>query len=239
MTAVRGQRAPHGGPAGPAARVLLIGDEPATAHVLAAALHYEGWEVDRSDTAAALRAAMAFRPDVVVLDLAAAAVLQELRAQGQDVAALFLATRDAVEDGTVASIARDADHLITPYRLDALVARLRRLLRRRAEPAWGTVALVVGDLVLDEDGQEVLRGNEVIELTATERELLGCLMRSPGTVLSRAQILAQVWQHDFGGQVDVVDLYVACLRNKIGADRPPMIEKVGAEGYVLVPEAAT
>jgi two-component system OmpR family response regulator len=97
--------------------------------------------------------------------------------------------------------------------------------------------LVVGDLVLDEDSHEVRRGDAIVELTATEFELLRYLMRNPKRVLSKAQILDRVWNYDFGGQSNVVELYISYLRKKIDAGRTPMIHTVRGAGYVLKPAA--
>ena len=95
--------------------------------------------------------------------------------------------------------------------------------------------LVVGDLSMDEDAREVRRGDELIELTATEFELLRFLMRNPRRVLSKAQILDRVWNYDFGGQAHVVELYISYLRKKIDAGREPLIHTVRGVGYVLKP----
>jgi two-component system OmpR family response regulator len=96
---------------------------------------------------------------------------------------------------------------------------------------------VVGDLTLDEDSHEVRRGGTEIQLTATEFELLRYLMRNPRRVLSKAQILDRVWNYDFGGQANVVELYISYLRKKIDANRPPMIHTLRGAGYVLRPAA--
>jgi two-component system OmpR family response regulator len=95
--------------------------------------------------------------------------------------------------------------------------------------------LVVGDLTLDEDSREVHRGGEELRLTATEFELLRFLMRNPRRVLSKAQILDRVWQYDFGGQANVVELYISYLRKKVDAGREPMIHTMRGAGYVLKP----
>ena len=97
--------------------------------------------------------------------------------------------------------------------------------------------LVVGDLMLDEDSHEVRRADDLVELTATEFELLRFLMRNPKRVLSKAQILDRVWNYDFGGQSNVVELYISYLRKKIDAGRAPMIHTVRGAGYVLKPAA--
>jgi two-component system, OmpR family, response regulator len=125
-----------------------------------------------------------------------------------------------------------------PFSLEELVARLRGLLRRAGMTAARQGSeLVVGDLVLDEDSREVRRGNDLVELTATEFELLRYLMRNPRRVLSKAQILDRVWSYDFGGQSNVVELYISYLRKKIDAGRQPMIHTVRGAGYVLKPAA--
>lgn len=123
-----------------------------------------------------------------------------------------------------------------PFSLEELVARLRALLRRSgATEVRNDSTLVVGDLTLDEDSHEVTRGGDVINLTATEFELLRYLMRNPRRVLSKAQILDRVWNYDFGGQANVVELYISYLRKKIDADRPAMIHTMRGAGYVLKP----
>jgi two-component system OmpR family response regulator len=95
--------------------------------------------------------------------------------------------------------------------------------------------LAVGDLELDEDSHDVQRGGDPIQLTNTEFELLRYLMENPSTVLSKAQILDRVWSYDFGGQANVVELYISYLRKKIEADRPPMIHTVRGAGYMIRP----
>ena len=151
---------------------------------------------------------------------------------------LFLTARDAVEDRIAGLTAGGDDYVTKPFSLEELVARLRGLLRRAGMAAARQgPELVVGDLVLDEDSHEVRRGDELVELTATEFELLRYLMRNPRRVLSKAQILDRVWSYDFGGQSNVVELYISYLRKKIDAGRPPMIHTVRGAGYVLKPAA--
>jgi two-component system OmpR family response regulator len=97
--------------------------------------------------------------------------------------------------------------------------------------------LTVGELVMDEDSHEVWRADDPIHLTATEFELLRYLMRNPRRVLSKAQILDRVWQYDFGGQANIVELYISYLRRKIDAGREPMIHTLRGAGYMLKPAA--
>ena len=152
---------------------------------------------------------------------------------------LFLTARDAVEDRVAGITAGGDDYVTKPFSLEEVVARLRGLLRRAAAATAvrGDATLAVGDLTLDEDSHEVTRSGEPVELTATEFELLRFLLRNPRRVLSKAQILDRVWNYDFGGQSNIVELYISYLRKKIDAGRAPMIHTVRGAGYVLKPAA--
>ncbi|WP_165865611.1 response regulator [Vallicoccus soli] len=246
--------APHPGPAaapgpprlrrpdGTPVRVLVVDDEPALTELLSMALRYEGWDVRTAgDGGAATRAARGFRPDAVVLDMMlpdmdGLEVLRRLRADATDVPVLFLTARDAVEDRVAGLTAGGDDYVTKPFSLEEVVARLRGLVRRSGSLAQREGGrLVVGDLVMDEDSREVHRGGDAVHLTATEFELLRFLMRNPRRVLSKAQILDRVWDYDFGGQANVVELYVSYLRKKVDAGRAPMIHTRRGAGYVLKP----
>jgi len=223
-------------------RVLVVDDEPTLAELLAMALRYEGWEVRAAlDGRTAVRTAREFEPDAVVLDvmlpdLDGFEVLRRLRDRAPTVPVLFLTARDAVEDRVAGLTAGGDDYVTKPFSLEEVVARLRALLRRVAAVSTATEAvLTVGDLTLDEDSREVYRAGEAIALTATEFELLRYLMRNPRRVLSKAQILDRVWNYDFGGQANVVELYISYLRKKIDAGREPMIHTMRGAGYVLKP----
>ncbi|MEV7471155.1 response regulator transcription factor [Streptomyces kronopolitis] len=224
-------------------RVLVIDDEPDLTEVLSGALAGEGWTVrSAADGASALAVARAFRPHAVVLDWMlpdtdGLQVLHHLRRELTTVCVLFLTARDAVEDRIAGITAGGDDYVTKPFSLEEVLARLRGLLRRAgmAHEADGD-RLVVGDLVMDEEAREVVRGGELIDLSRTEFELLRFLMRNPRRVLSKAQILDRVWSYDFGGRSHVVELYISYLRKKIDAGRAPMIHTVRGVGYVLKPE---
>jgi two-component system, OmpR family, response regulator len=223
-------------------RVLVVDDEPSLAELLASVLRYEGWTVRTAGTGAdAVRNARDFKPDAVVLDIMlpdfdGVEVMRRVRADIPDVCVLFLTARDAVEDRVAGLTAGGDDYVTKPFSLEEVLARLRGLLRR-ANLARTTSegALAVGDLTMDEDAREVRRAGDVIDLTATEFELLRFLMRNPRRVLSKAQILDRVWNYDFGGQAHVVELYISYLRKKIDAGRDPLIHTVRGVGYVLKP----
>jgi two-component system OmpR family response regulator len=223
-------------------RVLVVDDEVNIAELLGMALRYEGWRTELAHTGAeAVEAAKVSRPDAVVLDmmlpdLDGLEVLRRLRGQLPDVPVLFLTARDAVEDRIAGLTAGGDDYVTKPFSLEEVVARLRGLLRRAGatDRRTGTV-LSVGDLTLDEDSHEVHRDGAEIALTATEFELLRYLMRNPRRVLSKAQILDRVWNYDFGGQANVVELYISYLRKKVDAGREPMIHTLRGAGYVLKP----
>ena len=162
--------------------------------------------------------------------------MRRVRAEQPDVPVIFLTAKDALDDRIGGLTAGGDDYVTKPFSLEELVARLRALLRRSgATTLRNESQLVVGDLILDEDSHEVTRGGEVISLTATEFELLRYLMRNPRRVLSKPQILDRVWNYDFGGQANVVELYISYLRKKIDANRTPMIHTLRGSGYVLKP----
>jgi two-component system OmpR family response regulator len=163
-------------------------------------------------------------------------VLRRMRTSQPDVPVVFLTARDAVEDRVAGLTAGGDDYVTKPFSLEEVVARLRGLMRRSgAQQAASSSVLTVGELTLDEDSHEVIRSGEEIALTATEFELLRFLMRNPRRVLSKAQILDRVWNYDFGGQANVVELYISYLRKKIDSGREPMIHTMRGAGYVLKP----
>ncbi|HQR28442.1 MAG TPA: response regulator transcription factor [Nocardioides sp.] len=229
-------------PDGSALRVLVVDDEMNIAELVGMALRYEGWEVQQAHTGVkAVAAAREFRPDAVVLDMMlpdfdGMEVLRRMRSFDPGVPVVFLTARDAVEDRVAGLTAGGDDYVTKPFSLEELVARLRALMRRAGAMATEQQhVLTVGDLTLDEDSHEVFRDGEEISLTATEFELLRYLMRNPRRVLSKAQILDRVWNYDFGGQANVVELYISYLRKKIDAGREPMIHTMRGAGYVLKP----
>jgi two-component system OmpR family response regulator len=225
-------------------RALVVDDEATLAELLSTALRYEGWQVEHALTGqAAIARARTLEPDVILLDvmlpdLSGLEVLRRIRTTHPNVPVLFLTAKDAVEDRIAGLTAGGDDYVTKPFSLEEVVARLRALLRRAGAVSEREEAvLVVGDLRMDEDAHEVSRDGVDIRLTATEFELLRYFMRNPRRVLSKAQILDRVWQYDFGGQANIVELYVSYLRRKIDKGREPMLHTLRGVGYVLKPAA--
>jgi two-component system OmpR family response regulator len=180
-----------------------------------------------------------FRPDAVVLDMMlpdfdGLEVMRRLREDNPRVAVLFLTARDSVEDRIAGITAGGDDYVTKPFSLEEVLARLRGMLRRAGMSQNDAFTqLAFADLSMDEEAREVRRGGELLDLTATEFELLRFLLRNPRRVLSKAQILDRVWNYDFGGQAHVVELYISYLRKKVDAGREPLIHTVRGVGYVL------
>ncbi|MEK7662647.1 MAG: response regulator transcription factor, partial [Actinomycetota bacterium] len=222
-------------------RVLVVDDEASLTDLLQMALRYEGWEIKTAaDGSSAIATARDFRPDAIVLDIMlpdidGLQVLQRLRADGNDVPVLFLTAKDALDDRIAGLTAGGDDYVTKPFSLEEVVARLRGLIRRSTltVDANESPVLVVGDLELDEDSHEVRRAGRLIELTATEFELLRYLMRNPRRVVSKSQILDRVWDYDFGGKSSVVEIYISYLRKKIDAEGSPMLHTVRGAGYMI------
>jgi two-component system OmpR family response regulator len=223
-------------------RILVVDDERSIVDAVATALRYEGYEVEEAYNGRdALAAVARFEPDLVVLDwmlpdIEGIQVGRRLRDQGFKTAVLFLTAKDATENKVEALRAGGDDYVTKPFSLAEIVARIQAILRRTAGALPGDV-LRFADLVLDERRHEVFRGDTPITLTATEFSLLRYFMLNPRQVLSKGQILQNVWRYDFGGNSNVVETYVSYLRRKLHAAGPPVIKTVRQAGYML--EAGT
>lgn len=223
-----------------APRILVVDDEVMLADLLSQALRHEGWETaTASDGLDALAKATTFRPDVVILDVQMPRMdgletLERLRARDPHLPVLFLTARDAVADRVQGLRAGADDYVTKPFDLDEVAARVQGLLRRAGKSQRERSALLtLADLTLDVDSHDVTRGGQPITLTNTEFELARYLMENAGVVLSKQKILDAVWSYDFGGQVNVVELYISYLRKKIDAGRPALIHTVRGAGYMM------
>jgi two-component system response regulator PrrA len=203
------------------------------------ALRLEGFAVLlAADGAAALAAVAADSPAAIVLDLGlpdidGREVAARLRAAGVETPICILSARDEVADRVAGLQAGADDYLVKPFAIEELVARLHALLRRGAPQTSGTV-LAVGDLRVDPERRSAVRAGAPLDLTRREFDLLEALARHAGLVLSRTQLLEQVWGYDWEVDGNVVDVFVGYLRRKLEADgRARMIHTVRGVGFVL------
>ena len=222
----------------PPPRVLVVDDEAAIREALERALRLEGFIVDLAEGGTlALERLAAEPPDVVVLDvvmpdLDGIEVTRRLRGRGSRVPICILSARDEVADRVAGLRAGADDYLVKPFALEELTARLHALLRRT--PSDDGVPIRVGDLTVDPARRLVRRGAREIELTNREFELLEALARHPGMVLSRTQLLEQVWGYTFEVDSNVVDVFVSYLRRKLevgGESR--LLHTVRGVGFVV------
>jgi two-component system response regulator MprA len=222
--------------------ILVVDDDQAVRDSLRRSLAFNGYEVElASDGLAALEAIAKRRPDAVVLDvmmprLDGLEACRRLRSAGEDLPVLLLTARDAVPDRVAGLDAGADDYLPKPFALEELLARLRALLRRTqgelAETA--NAPLAFADLTLDPATREVTRAGHPVRLTRTEFNLLELLMRHPRQVLTRAQILEEVWGYDFPTTANSLEVYVGYLRRKTEADNETrLIHTVRGVGYSL------
>ncbi|MDQ6783957.1 MAG: response regulator transcription factor [Actinomycetota bacterium] len=219
-------------------RVLIVEDEPRMAALLERGLQRQGYAVDVAATGTdGLWLGLENDYDAVVLDgmlpgIDGFDVCAQLRAKGRWAPVLMLTARDGVTDRIRGLDAGADDYLAKPFAFGELAARLRALVRRGAVER--PTVLVVGDLLLDPAARTVTRAGDPVELTATELSLLELLMRRPGEVLTRTQILDHVWDFAYDPASNVVDQYIGYLRRKL--DRPygrEDIETVRGSGYRL------
>lgn len=219
------------------ARILIIEDDEAILKFLRRGLAYEGYIVDVAlDGQAGLALARDNPPDLVVLDLMLPGidgleVCRRLRAGGS-VPILILTAKDSVSDRVLGLDMGADDYMVKPFNLDELLARIRALLRR-AQPTRPQ-ALRFADLILDTGTRQAKRGERTISLTAKEYELLELFMRHPRQVLTRDIIYDRVWGYDFGGESNIIEVYVRYLRQKLESNNEPrLLHTVRGMGYVL------
>lgn len=219
-------------------RILVVDDEENIAFLVRSALSLAGFEVRiEADGTAALEASTAFDPDAIILDIGlpdcdGVDLLRRLRDRGCAAPVLFLTARGTTEDKVRGLTAGGDDYIVKPFALEELVARVQVSLRRTGR-APAASRLVVADLILDDDSHRVWRGGREAALSATEYKLLRYLMANAGRVLSRAQILDQVWEYDFGGESAIIESFVSSLRKKVDADGARLIHTVRGVGYSI------
>ena len=220
--------------------LLVVDDEPFLRDAVATSLRFLGFEVTTADTGAgALRLARDRPFDLVVLDVMLPDtdgfdVVRRLREDGCQVPVIFLTARDTQADKVAGLTIGGDDYMTKPFGLEELAARVRTVLRRtRSAAAAAGSVLRFADIELDQDSYEVRRSGHLVDLSPTEFRLLRYLMLNPGRVLTRAQMLAHVWDYDFGGSSTVVTTYIAYLRRKLAQYGPDVIHTQRAVGYSL------
>ena len=220
-------------------RVLVVDDEPDLADLVSTALRFDGCRTATAgDADEVMRVARELRPDIAVLDMMMPGddgirLLARLRAEHPDLPAVFLTARGDTRDRIAGLRAGADDYIAKPFSLEELLARLQAVLRRTGRLDERGAVLTVADLSLDELTREVRRGDELVDLTPTEFDLLRFLMQNARAVVSKAQILDRVWHYDFSGRSNIVEQYVGYLRRKVDAEREPLIHTVRGVGYVI------
>ena len=218
-------------------RILIIEDDQAILKLLQRGLAYEGYTVDTAtDGRSGLILARDHTPDVVILDwmlpgMDGLEVCHRLR-QGGSIPILMLTAKDTVQDRVQGLDAGADDYVVKPFNLDELLARVRALLRR-TQPERVPV-LKFADLTLDTGSRQAARGSRMVSLTAKEYELLELFLRHPRQVLTRDMIFDRVWGYDFGGESNIIEVYIRYLRQKLESNNEArLLHTVRGMGYVL------
>jgi len=217
---------------------MVVDDEPSILDTVSTTLRYEGYDVGVASSGREALSKMRLDPpdlivlDVMLPDLEGVELTRQLRKAGNRVPILLLTARDGLKDKVRGLDVGADDYVTKPFVLAELVARIEALLRRSMGDLPAGV-LRYGDLQLDERTHEVTRGGARISLTATEFNLLRYFMENAQTVLSKDQIIDDVWHYDFGGDAAVVDTYVSYLRRKLDVGGPQLIHTIRAVGFIL------
>ena len=219
-------------------RILIVEDDRRIRDMLRRGLIFEGYEVNTADDGEeALRLARESMPDAVILDLMLPGidgleVCRRLRTVS-DIPIVMLTARDAVADRVTGLDAGADDYIVKPFAFDELLARLRALFRRNRQEAQGDV-LRFADLTMNVRTRQVYRSSEEIQLTAREFDLLELFLRHPNQVLTRELIYEHIWNYDFGGESNIIEVYIRYLRSKLEAgSRSRVIQTVRGVGYAL------
>jgi two-component system, OmpR family, response regulator len=222
--------------------VLVVDDEEHITELVAMGLRYNDFAVERAGSGReALEAIDRRRPDLVVLDvmlpdLDGFDVIRRLRrteGAGTRVPIIFLTARDSTQDKVEGLRLGGDDYVTKPFSIEELIERVKAVLRRATGTGPGERKLSYADLELDEDTRDVWRGGKLIELTPTEYKLLHYLLANARRVLTRDQILENVWDYTFAGNASVLETYISYLRQKVDAVDPPLIHTVRGVGYTL------
>ncbi|MCO6452415.1 MAG: response regulator transcription factor [Caldilineales bacterium] len=219
-------------------QILIIEDDPSIGKLLRRALILEGYQVEMAaDGYTGLEYFARDEPSLVILDLMLPGingieVCKRIR-DDSNTPILMLTARDAVDDRVLGLDSGADDYVTKPFDIDELLARVRAQLRR-TETLPQKQVLEFADLKLDTAARSVTRGQREVELTAREFDLLELFMRHPNQVLTRAQIYDEIWDYDFGGESNIIEVYVRYLRTKLEEDgEPRLIHTKRGAGYIL------
>jgi two-component system OmpR family response regulator len=222
--------------------VLVVDDEEHITEMLAMGLGFNGFEVERASSGrGALESIGRRRPDLVVLDVMlpdldgfdVAKRVRQAEGAGSHLPIIFLTARDATADKVEGLRLGSDDYVTKPFSIEELIERVRAVLRRSLGSGPGEHRLSYAGLELDEDTRDVWRDGRLVELTPTEYKLLHYLLSNSRRVLTREQILQNVWDYTFAGNASVLETYISYLRHKIDDVDPPLIHTVRGVGYSL------
>ncbi len=222
--------------------VLVVDDEEHITELLAMGLGFNGFEVERAASGrSALDAVDRRRPDLIILDVMlpdldgfeVARRLRQHEGAGTRVPIIFLTARDTTADKVEGLRLGSDDYVTKPFSIEELIERVKAVLRRSTGAGPGERRLSYADLELDEDTRDVWRHGKLVTLTVTEYKLLHYLLANARRVLTRDQILENVWDYTFSGNASVLETYISYLRHKIDDVDPPLIHTVRGVGYSL------
>jgi two-component system, OmpR family, response regulator len=222
------------------ARLLVVEDDPDILDILSTGLELAGYQVTTA-TSGATALDILLRDDslrlvvldVMLPDLHGFEVVRRLRQAGLRTPILYLTARDSIEDKIEGLSIGGDDYVTKPFNLGEVRARIRAVLRRTQESAQPSARVAFADLEVDGETHEVWRGGQLVSLSPTEYKLLCYFLARPRQVLSKKQILHDLWEYDFGGEVGIVESYVSMLRRKIDGAGPRLIHTLRGLGYVL------
>lgn len=221
------------------ARILVVDDEAAIVDALSTALSFEGFTVDTAENGEeALTLLRSYQPDLVVLDVMlpdtnGIDLTRRLRDEGVLTPILFLTARDEMDDRVAGLEAGGDDYVSKPFALVEIVARINAILRRVSVLERDDDVYRFADLAMDDKAHELRRAGTPIELTATEYSIMRYFLMNPRQVLSKSQILSNVWHYDFGGDSNIVETHISTLRRKLDAHGPSLIQTKRLVGYIL------
>ncbi|MGM1047090.1 MAG: response regulator transcription factor [Bacillota bacterium] len=218
-----------------AIKILLVDDEPHILQFLELGLRSEGFEVESaSDGINAVQMADLFNPHIIILDIMmpgidGVEVCRQLKQNGNDAAIIMLTAKDEVSDRIRGLTTGADDYMIKPFSFEELLARIQARLRNQFPNLFGEITL--GPFGIDDRKREITYLGQALTLSPTEYDLLKLLVIKHGTVMSKSKILNIVWDYDFGGEDNIVEVYIRSLREKLGDKEHVIIRTLRGAGY--------